>query len=281
MNFENLVKEKKFKTVEEAIAHEFGYFIENTSKLTIINGDEKLIKTQLGRTTAKKEEVTIKDLTYYKILEDHTEFEINGKKYSISAVLPRELSCSIEMAELLNKYLNITTDPSFSKLKLPPGRNSLFKGLKGITILDSSYNNSLHSAKMMIKVLSDYPKTPKWAVLGDILEQGSYEKEEHEKLSDIILAEKALDKIILVGPRTVKHTYPGLKSLGIRVEKFILPKDALDYILDNITGKEVILFKGTRFLEGIIECLLIDKKDINKLCRREKIWKKRRKQWGL
>jgi hypothetical protein len=65
------------------------------------------------------------------------------------------------------------------------------------------------------------------------------------------------------------------------IQKFHMPKDALDYLINNLNGGEVILFKGARFLEGIIEHLLADKNDVKKLCRREKIWHTRRKQWGL
>ena len=86
-----------------------------------------------------------------------------------------------------------------------------------------------------------------------------------------------LSKIVLIGPRVSKYTYPKLKN----AEKFDMPKDGLDYILKNINGGEVILFKGARFLEGIIERLLQDKKDANKLVRRELVWENRRKAWGL
>lgn len=283
MNFADLVKQKKFINVEEAIAFEFGYFIENTSKLAVVNGDLELINQQFPRTKAKIEKVTQKDLTSYKIFEDHTEFVINKSSYSLNSLLPKDLFYSIEMANILLNYLDIKPDPSFSKFTLPPGRSSVFKGIKGTTIIDSSYNNSLQGAEMMIRLLNSYPKSPKWLVLGDILEQGTYEKEEHEKLGEIISQEKNLAKIILVGPRVSKYTYPKLKAIirSSGIEKFIMPKDAQGFLLQNIKGKEVILFKGARFLEGIIEHLLLNKDDVSKLCRRELVWEKRRKQWGL
>ena len=60
-----------------------------------------------------------------------------------------------------------------------------------------------------------------------------------------------------------------------------MPKEGLDFILKNLKGGETILFKGARFLEGIIEKLLLNKSDIDKLVRREKAWQNRRKEWGL
>lgn len=283
MNFEREVQKKGLKTVEEAIAHEFGYFIEYASKLVIVNKDVKFIKKQLTRTGAKIQEVSDKDLKDYRILKNRTEFTINKKTYSLNAVLPRDFSYSIEMVDRLISYFKLKLDPSFAKFTPPPGRSSVFAGIKKTTIIDSSYNNSLYAIKSMIEVLKNYPKSPKWLVLGDILEQGNYEKEEHEKIADIIrLYENILGKIIFVGPRVSEYTYPKLNSqINSRIEKFLLPKDAIFYLLKNIRGGEVILFKGARFLEGVIEHLLLNKNDVGKLARREEVWEKWRKKWGL
>src|SRR5581483_7033402 len=46
VNFDKLVHSKKFKTVEDAIAYEFGYFIKYTQKLCIV-GESPLIQQQL------------------------------------------------------------------------------------------------------------------------------------------------------------------------------------------------------------------------------------------
>jgi UDP-N-acetylmuramoyl-tripeptide--D-alanyl-D-alanine ligase len=167
---------------------------------------------------------------------------------------------------------------SFKDFVLPPGRSSIFKGINNITIIDSSYNATLDGLKAMLNTFSRYPAKIKWLVIGDMLEQGQEERRSHEKLAEIINGYN-FDKIILMGPRVCKYTYPKLKFGN--VEKFELPKQALDYILAHTKGGETILFKGARFLEGVIEHLLLDKNDVSKLCRREKVWQIRRKQWGL
>ena len=59
------------------------------------------------------------------------------------------------------------------------------------------------------------------------------------------------------------------------------PKEVLDYLKDNLAGGEMILFKGARFLEGVIENLLENKEDAAKLARREKVWEIRRRKWDL
>jgi hypothetical protein len=65
------------------------------------------------------------------------------------------------------------------------------------------------------------------------------------------------------------------------IEYFLSPKEVLNYLLKNIKGGETILFKGARFLEGVVEGLLLDKSESGYLARREKIWQMRRRKWGL
>ena len=147
-------------------------------------------------------------------------------------------------------------------------------------MIDSSYNADLGSMTVMLKMFNLLPGSKKWVVLGDMVEQGRVEKEEHQKLAEILNGCK-LDTIILIGPRLNKFTYPKIDKQGVRVESFINPVEGLKFLQDNLNGGELILFKGARFLEGIIEHLLKDKSDILKLCRREPVWHEKRKQWGL
>lgn len=283
MNFESLVVNGKFSTVEEAIAHEFGYFLETTKGEVMVNGDSRLIENQLRR--VKVPVVSIKkkkNLESYKLTSSGTNFKINGQIYKFSELLPEETFYSITMTNTFLDYLNIQNNHSYLDFKLPPGRSSVFKGVKDTVIIDSSYNASLDSMKAILNMFDKYPSKNKWVVLGDMIEQGIEEQEEHEKLADLIASIK-LSKIILVGSRVSKYTYPKLKAIkkDFEIENFETPKEALNYLTKHIKGGETILFKGARFLEGVIEHLLTNKDDVNKLCRREKIWEIRRREWGL
>lgn len=284
MNFDYLVDQYRFTTVEEAIAYEFGYFLEYTTGLAIINGDSKFILEQQKRLKAPVKSIKRNEqLKKYILTAGSTEFQINKRLYKIKALLPQENFYSLSMTTTLLEYLNIKTDYSFSTFHLPPGRSSVFQGIKDITIIDSSYNATLDGMRAILDMFNRYSAKNKWVVLGDMLEQGKEEQEEHEKLAEVI-ASIHLSKIILMGPRVLKYTYPKLKLLlknSRKIEKYTLPKDVLDYLTTHISGGEVILFKGARFLEGVIEHILADKNDIKKLCRREKIWHLRRREWGL
>jgi UDP-N-acetylmuramoyl-tripeptide--D-alanyl-D-alanine ligase len=282
VNFDSLVKEKKFSNAESTIAYEFGYFLEHTSKLVIVNGDNKLIVDEVKRSSATISVIKGSQLSEYKVFENSTEFKISGQVYKINSLLPQEVFYSLAATLELLKFLQVQADLSFKNFFLPPGRSSVFKGVKGINIIDSSYNATFDGVAAILNMFSLYPAKIKWAVLGDMLEQGMEEQQEHEKLAGLI-AKMESDKIILMGSRVSKYTYPKLRALigDSRIVAFELPKQALDYLVGNINGSETVLFKGARFMEGIIEHLLLDKNDINKLCRREKIWETRRKLWGL
>ncbi len=301
MNFEKLVRQKKFQTVEEAIAFEFGFFLEYCQKLALINGDSPLIVKQTKRLRVdakiiKKNERFVK----YEVDLAGTNFQIDGSRYIFEGLLPEEIFYSIVMCKSVLEYFDLPFDQSFSKLVLPPGRSSIFQGIRGVTIVDSSYNANLSSMNTILLMYDKFLATHKWGVLGDMLEQGEGEQKEHERLAELI-GLYDFERIILMGPRVSKYTYPVLiqkskvksqnhnskvksdndKREDLVIEKFLGPRETLDYLLANLRGGETILFKGARFMEGIIENLLLDKKDKVKLSRREEVWEKRRKGWGL
>lgn len=278
-NFDSLVSSGKFKSVEEAIAFEFGYFIEYTSNLSVVNGDNPQILNQIKRAKSQVEKIIRnKSFQKYELGNNETKFKIDKKEYSFKCLLPEDAFYAILSCLKTLDYLGIKPNTKFSKFVLPPGRSSIFKGIKNTTIIDSSYNATPASVQVILDMFKKFPVFKKWIILGDMIELGEEEKIEHEKLIPLITAVKP-EKVILIGPRLVKYTYPKLPKDN--VEKFDGPKEALDYLKNNLNGGEVLLFKGARFLEGIIEHLLKDKEDIKNLCRREKVWQERRRKWGL
>lgn len=279
MNFDKLVEQGKFPNVEQAIAYEYGYFLEATSKLVIVNSDSELINKQLSRTGVEKIGISNKSLRKYQVSKDGSVFRIGDETYKFKFLLPEAVFYSILAVIRLVEYMNLPFDPSFGELDVPPGRSSIFKAIKNTTIVDSCYNANLSSMTEIIRMFNKLPSNKKWVVVGDMLEQGAAEREEHEKLAESINRGN-YQKIILLGPRVSKYTYPKVKEQQ-RAVKFLSPKEVLEYILENLDGEETILFKGARFMEGIIENLLLNKSDAAKLSRREKAWETRRKKWGL
>lgn len=272
------------QTIETVTAKEFAMFARYTKDIVFINKDAGEIAKETESINAKRVFICINEiLSSYKVTETGTHFEINNHSYDLPFLLPRDVARSVMITKEICAYFDIEFDDKFTKLILPPGRNSLFKGIKNSIIIDSTYNTSLESLRAMLELFKHYPKGPKWIVLGDMLELGRYEQEEHERIANMLIDFEP-DRIILVGPRLQKNTLPILKNSAISGENivsFLQPVDALSYINTNAKGGEVFLFKGARFLEGVVEKLLANKSDAKFLARREDIWVKRRKQWGL
>jgi UDP-N-acetylmuramoyl-tripeptide--D-alanyl-D-alanine ligase len=284
MNFDKLVSQKIFVNVDEAIAFEYGYFLEYCKEAAVINGDSDLIIKQLSRTKAKVEEIKKQNtLEKYTVSTNGTEFKINKNIYKFTFLLPENVFYSLAACKFVMDNLNKSINYSFPNFVLPPGRSSLFRGIKKTTIVDSSYNANLTSMTVILDMFEKIAAKKKWIILGDMLEQGKEEQEEHEKLADLIVKMK-VERILFMGPRVSKYTYPLVKKeVGDRlpIKKFITPKELLDYLLQHLEGEETLLFKGARFMEGVIEHLLADKNNVKKLARREKIWQIRREKWGL
>jgi UDP-N-acetylmuramoyl-tripeptide--D-alanyl-D-alanine ligase len=284
VNFEKKVKDGEFKTVEQAIAFEFGCFLKECRDIAFINGDNPDQIRQEKRTHAQIREIT-KDrlLNTYRIDKNGTSFRIEGIEYTFSALLPKDVFYAVAMCRRAVTHLGLSFDETFSKFVMPAGRGSLFAGIHDITIIDSCYNANLSSMEAVLAMFALFPCDKKWLVLGDMLEQGIGEGPEHEKLAEIV-KQFRFSRIILLGPRVKKYAYQKLKSAfgdAVPVDAYDNPVQVLDFIKERIQGGETILFKGARFMEGIIEHLLKDKNDAKFLPRRERVWELRRKQWGL
>jgi UDP-N-acetylmuramoyl-tripeptide--D-alanyl-D-alanine ligase len=194
--------------------------------------------------------------------------------------MPAELAIQLVQLEKLCKYLGVKIKTDFKKMPLPPGRNSYFEGKNGLKIIDSSYNAHLISMAAIMEMVGEMNEDHKWLVIGDMVEQGEIEKEEHKKLADVLIKVKP-EQVVLIGRRTTKYTAPILKKHGIKVYTTLEPRDALKFIEENIKGGETIVFKGSQYLEWIIEKLLKNPNDAKKLPRRDKAARRRRHHKGL
>lgn len=280
VQFEKVVEEGKFKDLSEAITTEFANLPANTSKRVYIDADSKLMVEATKNIAAKVIPIKKTEMKKYIVYPNSTDFTYGDTTFHFDQPEPRDLAFGLFVAQDLMKYLKLKFNPDFTGMKVAPGRSSYFKGIKGIDIVDSSYNAHMISMASTLDMVKRMHADEKWLVIGDIVDQGSLAEEEHRKLAKLIASVKP-KKVILVGKRTKQFTAPELKKLGISTVATLDPRKALEYIEKNITGRETLIFKGSHYLEWIIEKLLADPEDAKKLCRREKAAVARRKSWGL
>ena len=277
--YEQEVAAGNFANVDDAIAHEFSTIPANTRKLVIIDGDnEKMLETTKN-IEAKVVSVKKDTLKSYEVYPDKAIFEFAKHKFVFHDPMPRDVTIQLVMLEKLMKYLNEPINYDLSDFHMPPARSNYLEGKKGIKIIDSSYNAHIISMTTVLDMVKVLHAPHKWLVIGDIIDQGRLEGEEHEKLAQLLLDTK-VENIVLIGRRTKKYTYPLLKD-ETKVQSFDKPQQALKYLEKNLTGKETVIFKGSQYLEWIVEKLLAHPEDVSNLARQDEAHRRRRASWGL
>lgn len=293
-NFEDLHYETKMR-YEDLIAIENGYILERAKDAIFYNLEDPEVVKQVNRFKGEKRFGYASDgNTVIKKFEQSLngtllKFEYKGKSFELNYKEPLldEYQSTFELAIKIADYLDIKGEnicKTFENLDLPAGRCSLFKGINGSYILDSSYNSSLVPASSALKLMAKIGNGRKIAILGDMRELGELAPGDHVKLAAI--AAKYVDEVITVGPLMLENfvlQFEKLKKPSQKVHPFETTKEALQFVKreDYLKSEDLVLVKGsqnTLLLEIIVENLLADKFDVSKLCRRDSHYDEKRKE---
>lgn len=131
------------------------------------------------------------------------------------------------------------------------------KGIRESTILDDTYNASPPSTLAALSVLGELAGR-RIAVLGDMLELGSYEEEGHRKVGR--KAVEVASILITVGPRAKMIAQEAL-ACGMppeRVYSFDSKEEAVALLLELLEPGDVVLVKGSRGMrmEEIVKAIM-------------------------
>ena len=299
--FEALINEedevKRQKQILELTAAQEGLLLTSLNKeqFAILNIDDENInkvRKEVGAKTMTVSQNDFKaDFKIETIKNFVDKFQLNfkaeGKRYEIEIAnpLPTHFAYSFMLAIAVAKAAGISIIDSIRSLEngfsLPPGRMSVFKGIKNTVLIDSSYNNA--TLVPMLDLLSFVSEVGKQrrrlGIIGDMRELGTMSKLVHEKVAESILT--SLDVAILIGPLSQQYILPILKKNNFPAYSFLTFTAAKSTILEQIKPKDMILIKGsqnTLFLERAVEMLLENAVDKNKLCRRGEYWDKIREK---
>ncbi len=114
--------------------------------------------------------------------------------------------------------------------------------LNDITILDGTYNASEDSMKSSLDVLSNY-KGRKIAILGDMLEMGSFSKELHENVGSYVSSCK-IDVLFCVGIEA-KHIYNKAIDKNIDAYYYKSNEEVITHLNKFVEGGDVVLLKAS------------------------------------
>lgn len=142
---------------------------------------------------------------------------------------------------------NISPDKIAKGLQnyVPSGMRQRIREVNGITVIEDCYNASPDSQKAGINSLCKISKLRKIAVLGDMLELGSYSETAHRNVGEYA-AESNVDILYTYGEES-KYMAEGAKDSGMKNVFAFTDKDALvKALLSEIKKGDTLLFKASR-----------------------------------
>jgi UDP-N-acetylmuramoyl-tripeptide--D-alanyl-D-alanine ligase len=148
----------------------------------------------------------------------------------------------------------------------PKGRMNILKGINDSIIIDDSYNSSPDALAEGLNTLASLQVSGKRiAVIGDMMELGSFSIEEHKKAG--IKAMQSCDILITVGQRS--------KVMSDNAIKFNNSIEASEYLKGIVARGDVVFIKGSQSMrmERICKTLLREGENATELLvRQEPEW---------
>ncbi|MFA5131024.1 MAG: UDP-N-acetylmuramoyl-tripeptide--D-alanyl-D-alanine ligase [Patescibacteria group bacterium] len=139
---------------------------------------------------------------------------------------------------------------ALTDFSLPKGRMNLLPGIKHTFIIDDTYNSSPEAALAAVKTLAQIKVdagAEKYAVMGDMLEIGSYTEEGHKAVGRQIAA-SGINQLIAVGEKARDFIH-GAKEEGMEddyIFYFDRPDEAGRFLQNRIKAGDVLLIKGSQ-----------------------------------
>ena len=118
--------------------------------------------------------------------------------------------------------------------------------IKNITLIKDFYNANLDSMKSAINYLGSLKETRKIAILGDMLELGSFSEELHREVGKCVYNNK-IDLLITIGVEA-KNIADECLKLGFNKNNILTydsTRDAYPHIKNLFKEKDTILFKAS------------------------------------
>lgn len=185
----------------------------------------------------------------------------NQQVYPIIAATAVAIASDISLSKIVT---------SFESHNPPHGRMNLIKGINGSVIIDDTYNSSPDALREGLLTLASLNSTGrKIAVLGDMLELGSFSAEEHKKAG--VIAMQSCNILITVGQRA--------KLMGKNSISFDSSDEAGEYLKTIAVAGDIFFIKGSQSIrmEKITKALMAEPDKASELLvRQEEEWLNRK-----
>lgn len=165
-------------------------------------------------------------------------FSLSGGAYAAGA------ACAVGIALGMN-LVEIST--ALQTYASPNGRLKFLDGMKGTFILDDTYNASPTSTEIALDALHTIPAQRKIAVLGDMLELGTYTEEAHRTIGR--KATEICDIIITVGNKmrfAADEAHAHNFVDGENLFSFDISVEAGNAVISLMKEGDLVLVKGSQ-----------------------------------
>lgn len=190
--------------------------------------------------------------------KDKISFSVNSKEiFAINSLGIHNVYnalAAIAIARLM-KVPYASIERSLAKFR-PVGMRMASDNVRGIDIINDSYNSNPLSMSAALEVLETYPAFSRWVVFGDMLELGR-ESEYFHRMAGVLVAKSGADGLLTFG-KDSKYALAEAGASGMHKDNLWHCRDHAQAarILKKIAAKgDVILVKGSRGMkmEKVIE----------------------------
>jgi UDP-N-acetylmuramoyl-tripeptide--D-alanyl-D-alanine ligase len=227
----------------------------------IINNDNDLLHNELNTLRKGNKVITIgienkSDYMAFNIKQEELKstFTIDGNDVQLPIGGTPFIYNSL-MGYAIGKIFEISNNKIIKGLEgfeLSANRLSIKTNNKGITIIDDTYNANLDSVKSGLETLHNMSGKRKIAILGDMLELGSFSKDIHKEVGDCVVKNK-IDYLVLVGNES-KETMKEAINKGMNKDNIYWFKTSEETfpLLDKLLEKDdSLLIKGSHAMNLI------------------------------
>ena len=149
---------------------------------------------------------------------------------------------NIKLAYCIGKYFEVELpkiSEALAEYTPDNNRSQVVKTKKNTLVMDA-YNANPSSVEEAVKSFAEMmTDKPKWVILGDMFELGSYSKDEHQNMAELAVS-KSFDEVLLIG-----ENYAGTKN--IKGATIFSDKAQAEVYIKKIAPKgAIILLKGSR-----------------------------------
>ncbi len=233
-------------------------------KLLVVNGDDKFLARHFDRCRVVTCGIENKncDLVAENIKNlgiDGTKFtvKVDGENHEVYVKIPGVHNVyNALIAIAVGRHYNIPMKDIIDGIRefLLTSMRMEIREFNGVTVINDCYNASPDSMRAALSVLHDMKAKRKVAVLGDVLEMGTFAE---KALYEVGLSIEDMDMLVTVGDNS-RFIARGASFAGIKNTKsFKTNKEAIDCLHEYLKPGDAVLVKASRGMrfEQIVDAL--------------------------